>query len=545
MILKKHWWVGRIAVVTLLGTAVGGCAGLGPLRAELSEDVTRPHPGVIILLCDGLSPDLVSQGVDEGWLPNIEKRFVAAGTRVEHAVTAVPSITYGAITTILTGVTPATHGIPGNHWFDPRERMFRNYATIASYRHINGDFSVPTIYECIDPLVSSSIQAAHIRGVTDNIANWAQSGVRWFFKVYTGVDALTATTIELVAERANRRGNWPALLTCYFPGVDTIGHRSGVSSDRYRAAAKHFDHHLGRICDWLEAQGLLEDTYLVLLSDHGMVDVNPGGCIDLMYLVRDVWGRNATDRMFQEGTYAQRSHHFDRYDTVVCWQDGRRASLYFAGEAGWSETPSCETVAEIMTAPEPEDQLWNVEGVDIVAYLAGENEAIIRSGQGEARIVERESESGIEYRYVPVPDDVLGYLEDDDLAAFVAAGFHESRDWMIATSGQTYPDLVPHIVPLLRHRRFGRVLVFTAPGYSFNAELGGHGGVRREEMEMVMMFAGPGITSGATLDCARSVDIVPTLMTWLGVELPEDGSLDGVPLLANAPARAANESIQP
>ena len=140
-----------VVVVTALVQGLAGCAH-GPLMTRLRTDVVRPQPGVVLFLCDGLPPDLVERGCREGWLPNIRERFWESGTRVDDALTVVPAVTYAAITSMLTGVTPGTHGIPGNRWFDPGERLFRNYATIPHYRDVNFDFDVPTIYERIDPL---------------------------------------------------------------------------------------------------------------------------------------------------------------------------------------------------------------------------------------------------------------------------------------------------------------------------------------------------------------------------------------------------------
>ena len=379
-----------------------------------------------------------------------------------------------------------------------------------------------------------------MRGVTDNIANWAQSGVRWYFGAYTGVDALTATTVELVARRANRDRAWPAMLTLYFPGLDTIGHLHGPGSVQYRQAMENLDHHIGRVCRWLGQEGLASSTYLVLLADHGMVDV--GNYIDLMTLVRDGWGRRPTDKMLQDGSPRDRRRYFDRFDTVVVHQDGRKASLHLAGPKGWDAPPDASAVHNLLTSVPREQQLWNLPGIDLVTYLIDEDEAILRSVRGEARVSRRLTPNGPEYRYVPAPADPLGYLEDAELAAFVAAGFHPSRDWLAATCRQEFPDLVAHLIPLLHEPRFGQVLVFPAPGYSFNREAGGHGGIRRAEMRVPMVFVGPGMAPGAAVQYARLTDVTPTLMELLGVVASPDYGLEGVSLVRELVAASVNRS---
>jgi hypothetical protein len=519
------------AILLVAVLAVSGCGPGGPLTPRLHADVRRPDPGVVLLICDGLSPSIVDRGCREGWLPNIERRLVAGGTRVEHAVSCIPPITYGAIAAMLTGAGPGRHRVVGNRWFDPDGAFFRNYATIEDYRDVNADCQAPTIYQRLRPAASINIQTAHRRGATKNIANWAVSGTMWFFGDYTAVDKLTASSVARVAGWANTHRQWPSLLTCYFPGVDSVGHEFGFSSPEYLRAVRHLDHQIGRVCDWLENQGLLETTYIVLVSDHGMIDVSPDGVIDLMGLVRNVWGRNATDRMLQDGPEDWRRRYYDRFDTVVAHQNGRGAFLYLRGPGGWDREPEPAAVEAILTAPSPEAQLWNVAGVELVAYLAAEDEAVLRSRRGQARVSVRAGPQGPEYAYWPEPDDVLGYLTDADLAAFVAAGYHRSREWLEATADQTFPDVVPNLIPLLRVRRAGQVVVFTQPGYSFVPEKGGHGGIHRDEMRMVFMLAGPGIKAGGTIDTARAVDLTPTLLDLLGVKHDEDQWLEGVSLL--------------
>lgn len=531
--LPAHGVPLKIGLTLALLLILSGCSDGGPIRWDLHADVQRPQPGAVIFLVDGMPPRLVEQGCREGWLPNIKQRFHDSGARVRHATTTVPSITYAAIASILTGVSPPEHGVIGNRWFDPQQALFRNYATIKHYRDVNKDLAAPLIYEHLHPATSASIQAAHHRGVTHNIANWAGSGARWFFHDYTSVDKLTATSLWLVAHWANRHDRWPTLLTCYMPGADSVGHEHGPSSPQFHAALRHADYQIGRICDWLAEQSLLDTTYLVLLSDHGMVDVDQH--IDLMHLVRDAWGRNATDRMLQDGPAAQRHRYFDRFDTVVNHQDGRRGSLHFRSAAGWDTPPTPELVAEILTAPPIEARLWNIPGVELAAYLAPNDEVVLRSQRGAARILTRDGPAGAQYAYIPAPDDVLGYLDDPDLAAFVTAGYHSSRDWLHASAAHMFPDLVPHLAPLLHLRRAGQVVLFTQPGYSFVVECGGHGSIHRDERLMTFMLAGPGIEPGSVIDAARVVDVVPTLLTLLGQPPDEDGCLEGVALLA-APA---------
>jgi predicted AlkP superfamily pyrophosphatase or phosphodiesterase len=290
--------------VFVLGAALWltGCGPGGPLRCHLNPDVQRPSPGVVIFLADGLPPGLVEQGCAEGWLPNIQKRFFEGGAHVRRAASTVPSITYAAVASMFTGVLPEQHQVVGNRWFDPEQALFRNYVKIAYYDAINADCTRPTIYERLQPAACANIQTALRRGVTYNIANWAVSGMLWFFWDFTAVDKLSVSSTGEVVGWANSQRHWPTILTYYFPALDTVGHRFGPGSPRYDRAIRHVDYQIGRVCDWLEHEGLLKTTYIVLLSDHGMIAVQPGGHVDTLTLVRAGCGRRTTTTLTRSST---------------------------------------------------------------------------------------------------------------------------------------------------------------------------------------------------------------------------------------------------
>jgi len=511
-----------------------GCGPGGPLPWHIQPTVERPPASVVLLLVDGLPPAKVERGCRSGTLPNIRRRFYDGGTHVRHATTAVPSITYAAIATMLTGVGPGQHGVVGNRWFDPPEALYRNYATIEYYDVVNADCQALTVYERLGSAASVNVQTALRRGVTYNIANWTLSGVMWFFEDYTAVDKLTATSVWETSWWVNLHGRWPALLTLYFPGLDSVGHRYGPQSPQFERALRHIDYQVGRVCDWLEREGLLETTLLMLVSDHGMVSVEPDGVVDLGAILRDQWGRCPTTEVQQSGPRGLRRAFYNRFDTVVNSLDGRCAALHFRSAHGWDVPPRPQEVADILHTPAPSARLWNLPAVELVAYLAGPDELVLRSATGEARIVRYAGPTGPQYAYRPSPSDVLGYLDDSRLAAFVAAGPHDSRAWLRATADQRLPDVVPHLLPLLTHRRAGQVVLFAKPGYSFVRERGGHGGLDRAERLMTFALAGPGIPAGATIEAARAADVAPTILDWLGVPYAES-DLDGVSLLRVEP----------
>ena len=71
------------------------------------------------------------------------------------------------------------------------------------------------------------------------------------------------------------------------------------------------------MCDWLEREKLLDTTYIILVSDHGLEASQPGGQIDLLAYVREVLKRNATGAVQQDQPKDHRTVFFSHYDTVI------------------------------------------------------------------------------------------------------------------------------------------------------------------------------------------------------------------------------------
>jgi len=101
----------------------------------------------------------------------------------------------------------------------------------------------------------------------DSLWDAAQrSGVRW-----RGWNWRTdeETALAAVAEALERGPE--DFLFCYTPGLDAALHREGSAGAEVRARLARYDAWLARLADAGRRRG--EELWLVLLSDHGMVDV--------------------------------------------------------------------------------------------------------------------------------------------------------------------------------------------------------------------------------------------------------------------------------
>jgi arylsulfatase A-like enzyme len=495
---------------------------------RLDPQVDRPEKAVVLITVDGFGADKFGEFLDRGDLPNIQRLLVDRGVRVRRAVTSQPCITYANLVTLLTGRHPGHHGILGNKWFDRYALVYRDYTTVATYRLVDDDFTAPTLFERIDPAPSASIQCAARRGATRQIDNWASSGIRWFFGAQQDVDRLIPLRLELIANSAHRWGRWPAIIHAYFPALDDIGHRRGCDSGEYREAAINVDRQIGRLYAAVDAAGMAELTYFVLLSDHGHVPVPP----DRFFDVADYLGREMGLRIRQQPTgitaLARRQRHYAAIDAVVVVGGDRRAVIHLPGPAGWYQRPDFVQVMAVLDPPDTDrEPLWMQPAVQMALLPRrgsdGSTTIELYSPLGRCRLRRRWVGGTVQYGYEIVTSDAL--------AGAIQPGWHDAETWLAITVDGPFPDLVVQMVELFDSPRAGDVMLIARRGWDFaRGDRGGHGGVLAREMLVPLVLAGPGIPGGQTIERARLVDVAPTLLRLLSGpdDAPDHGTFDGV-----------------
>jgi len=174
-------------------------------------------------------------------------------------------------------------------------------------------------------------------------------------------------------------------------------------------------------------------------------------------------------------------------------------------------------------------RLRDAEAVDLLAYKTGPDTVRLVTKKGVAEAT-RTGAGGRRFRLATVEgDDPLGYAATVP-AEMLDGSAHDDREWLAATAGSPYPDLIPQIVVYFDAERAGDILVFAAPGWDFrNHNKAGHGGVRPEEMFTVLLLAGPGVPHERRTQALRAVDALPTILELLGRPVPTD--IDGRSLL--------------
>jgi predicted AlkP superfamily pyrophosphatase or phosphodiesterase len=126
----------RLALLALSGFA-WCCAAAAEAAAAGGAD----SPLVVLISVDGLKPEAVLDAKNHGLkAPNI-RAFMSDGVYASAVRGVLPTLTYPSHTTLMTGASPAKHGIYANTTFDPLARNEKGWYWYAE------DVKVPTLWD--------------------------------------------------------------------------------------------------------------------------------------------------------------------------------------------------------------------------------------------------------------------------------------------------------------------------------------------------------------------------------------------------------------
>src|SRR5947207_182684 len=218
---------------------------------------------VIVILADGVRVDTLSNALDSGAFPALERLRADGGL---HSVTsAFPSVTGPAYTPFLMGRFHGSVGLPGLRWYD----RARAACTFPDYTRSYVGYQMRAMDRDLDPhastifeLVPNSVAALSVitrglprrRQLASLTARSAFRAARTHFrgdvKGWLQVDReVSAQVVRRV--RDERSGFVFAAMT----GVDKASHASGQDSSNVREALRIVEHTVASLRAELEQRG--------------------------------------------------------------------------------------------------------------------------------------------------------------------------------------------------------------------------------------------------------------------------------------------------
>lgn len=189
------------------------------------------------------------------------RTLASAMAKKDVAGSVFPTTTAAALTSLLTGVAPGTHGMVGYRVLDPERDRLVNQLT--EWDAVGVDplvwQSAPTVFE----QAAAAGYPAFVVGVP------AYAGTGFTRATLRGGEFRSAGSVtervELAWELADAHDG--ALVYCYLPEVDKAGHKHGVDSAEWIQALEDIDAALSR--------RIPDRVGVLVTADHGMVDVPP------------------------------------------------------------------------------------------------------------------------------------------------------------------------------------------------------------------------------------------------------------------------------
>ena len=275
--------------------------GERPATGEEHPPSSGPH--VLIFGFDGAGYDQLMAAIKSGNAPNLSGLLGAdLGNGIyEHAYSApeaisiLPSTTMAAWSSIFSGEPPAYTGVTGNEWFAREKMQFYAPAPVSiidtadTTKMITEDLvgrsvMCPTLYDLAGVQSAVSLNAVY-RGadvftaieptsfvgiMSDFVAGKAlsQRGVKK--AMYAQIDI---ESIPKIIDAFDNHGV-PRLQTVYFPGIDLYTH---LAPDPLPMEVNYIekvtDPLVGTILGEYRKRGLLDETYIMIVADHGHTPV--------------------------------------------------------------------------------------------------------------------------------------------------------------------------------------------------------------------------------------------------------------------------------
>ena len=467
-------------------------------------------PRCILLLVDGLRADVAEAQLAAGALPNLAAMVRTGGA--QRAITSFPSTTSVAYLPFLAGRTPGSCNIPSIRWLDRRRyggRWWRERDAVRSYCGYQAgkldadiDAEVRTIFELVPE--SLAIFTMISRGLTPardpaQRARRFWGAVAHFAGSHIPCDAAVAKHLLREIE-----GPW-RFIFAQFPAVDGCTHASGPDSPRTLRALHGVDHAVGLVRDALARRGELDDTLMLLVSDHG------ASAVHTHFDLADWFRAQGVPTM---------SH-------PVIWTRAPRAAVMVAGNGS----------AMVYAQPDrsrrerwPMDRLrmpdaFGTSG-DIVAALVSEPAVAFvaaENGSGGLRIVSAGGTADV----VTTSDGEIGYRPAlGDPLELGNAWEGSAAEWLARRWDSPYPDAAHQLLDLFRSTRTGDLVVAAREGYDLRRRFeypehkAGHGSMVRSHMHTPLWASRP--LPGVPM---RTVDVFPAMLDWLRVARPSE--LDG------------------
>ncbi len=236
--------------------------------AWLPGEVAAGEPAVVILL--------IIDGLGDHFLDTVGQGSALHRARRRALTSVCPSTTASAVTTLMTGVSPAVHGLNGwfihDHRFGgviaPLPLTQRGGPPLEAFRLLPRLCPTPPMFHhacrpvnLVSPadIAFSRFSRHHARGA--------------HIEPYDGLADFGAAVVAMADALAGSGG----LIHAYYPTFDALSHAYGCRSPEAGVCFARLDDLFVRLQRALAGR----DVRIVVTADHGFTDAAPTRCVDI------------------------------------------------------------------------------------------------------------------------------------------------------------------------------------------------------------------------------------------------------------------------
>jgi predicted AlkP superfamily pyrophosphatase or phosphodiesterase len=253
--------------------------------------LAQNHELLVLVSIDGLKPEAVLEADSRGLkVPNL-RALVHDGAYATGVRGVLPTVTYPSHMTLMTGASPARHGIVSNTTFDPLNRNAKGWYWYAD------DVRAETLWDAaaaahlktasiywptsVGAKISYNLPQIWRTGTSDDLklqralsTPGLEQALSATLGAYPGGKEESVAADEIRARFAMRllTTRHPDFATFYFTGLDTEQHDSGPFSTASNATLERLDAVVGQLRSAAEHEAPGRATFCVV-SDHGFAAV--------------------------------------------------------------------------------------------------------------------------------------------------------------------------------------------------------------------------------------------------------------------------------
>ncbi len=128
----------------------------------------------------------------------------------------------------------------------------------------------------------------------------------------------------------------PTMISLYFSDTDDVGHEFGPDAEETKYAAWNADRYIARLMDGLKKRGIDQKVNIIIVSDHGMANVDPRNVtflddsFDVKLADKIVWNSEHVQIFPKSGMTDEIYNKIKDLPHVTCWtQDNIPARLHY------------------------------------------------------------------------------------------------------------------------------------------------------------------------------------------------------------------------